>query len=88
MSGYVKRASLDVSGVLASFIEERALPGTGIEAAAFWAGVSDLLHGLAPKNRALLDKRQALQEKIDPCTIARPRPALDGDAYEDLPCAR
>jgi len=82
MSGYVKRASLDVSGVLASFIEERALPGTGIEAAAFWAGVSDLLHGLAPKNRALLDKRQALQEKIDQWHIARRGQPFDGDAYE------
>ncbi|MBF9061406.1 malate synthase G [Rhodobacterales bacterium HKCCSP123] len=84
MAGYVKRASLDVAEVLASFIEERALPGTGVDAAAFWKGMSDILHGLAPKNRALLDKRQALQEKIDQWHIARRGQAFDGDAYQEF----
>jgi malate synthase len=80
----VKRASLDVAEVLAAFIEERALPGTGVEAAKFWQGMSDLLHRLAPKNRALLDKRQALQEKIDQWHIARRGQPFDGDAYQEF----
>jgi malate synthase len=84
MAGYVKRASLDVAEVLAAFIEERALPGTGVEAAKFWQGMSDLLHRLAPKNRALLDKRQALQEKIDQWHIARRGQPFDGDAYQEF----
>jgi malate synthase len=54
-----------VDEVLARFLDEQALPGTGIEAEDFWKGFSTLVHELAPKNRALLAKRDALQARID-----------------------
>ncbi|NKX44688.1 malate synthase G [Roseicyclus persicicus] len=82
MGGYVTRARLQVAGELAEFLEARALPGTGVDPAGFWAGFSDLLHGFAPKNRALLDKRQDLQARIDAWHIARRGQPHDGDAYE------
>ncbi|TIM03803.1 MAG: malate synthase G, partial [Mesorhizobium sp.] len=47
------------------FVAREALPGTGIEADAFWNGFSAIVHDLAPKNRALLAKRDAIQEQID-----------------------
>jgi malate synthase len=84
MTGYVKRASLEVAEGLAAFIEEQALPGTGVEPARFWDGMSEILNGLAAKNRALLDKRQSLQEKIDQWHIARRGQPFDGDAYQEF----
>lgn len=56
---------LQVDQQLSDFIMQRALPGTGVDADRFWRGFSDLVHDLAPKNRALLAKRDALQAKID-----------------------
>ena len=65
MTTRVTRHRLSVAAELAAFIEDRALPGTGIEAAAFWAGFDAIAHDLAPKNRALLAKRDDIQAKID-----------------------
>ncbi|NMD08310.1 MAG: malate synthase G [Phyllobacteriaceae bacterium] len=56
---------LKVDQQLADFIETQALPGTGIATDAFWQGFSAIVHDLAPKNRALLAKRDTLQAKID-----------------------
>jgi malate synthase len=65
MTKRVDRNGLAVAAELAAFIEERAIPGTGIDAAAFWPAFSEIVHDLAPKNRALLARRDELQEKID-----------------------
>lgn len=56
---------LQVADSLYEFVNEKALPGTGVDQEHFWKSLSDLVHELAPKNRALLAKRDALQEKID-----------------------
>jgi malate synthase len=61
----VERSRLNVAVELADFIEKRALPGAGVDVAAFWEGFSKLLHEYAPKNRALLERRAALQAQID-----------------------
>ena len=44
---------------------DEALPGTGIDAGGVLAGFRQIVHDLAPKNRALLAKRDALQDQID-----------------------
>jgi malate synthase len=41
------------------------LPGTGLESDRFFAGFSQIIHDLAPKNRALLEKRDVFQTKLD-----------------------
>ena len=84
MTSKVKRAKLDVASTLADFIETRALPGTGIDADRFWDGFSALLHELAPRNKELLDKRKALQDKIDGWHIAHRGQPHDGEAYQDF----
>ncbi len=61
----VQRFDLQVDEALAAFVESEALPGTGIDAEAFWQGFSALIHDLAPQNRALLAKRDDLQAKLD-----------------------
>ncbi|GLQ39929.1 malate synthase G [Rhizobium albus] len=56
---------LTIDTTLYDFIVSEALPGTGVEADAFFKALSDAIHELGPKNRALLAKRDDLQAKID-----------------------
>ena len=66
MTARVERDGLQVAAELAEFIEARALPGTGVERRGLLGRVSPRWsHELAPRNRALLDKREELQAEID-----------------------
>ncbi|MER9937147.1 malate synthase G [Mesorhizobium sp. M0088] len=65
MTDRIEIAGLRIARELHEFVAREALPGTGIEADAFWNGFSAIVHDLAPKNRALLAKRDAVQEQID-----------------------
>jgi len=78
----VERAGLAVDAILAEFVEGRALPGTGVPADAFWAGLSDLIHGLGPRNRALLETRGRLQGQIDDWHLAQAGAPFDAEDYE------
>ncbi|ARS28848.1 malate synthase G [Sphingomonas sp. KC8] len=64
-NNYTDRAGLKVAASLAAFIEEQALPGTGIDPAGLWQGVADIFARFTPENRALLATRDAMQERID-----------------------
>ncbi len=59
------RAGLQVDEVLVRFVEGQVLPDTGVVAEEFWQGLSDLIHNFGPRNRALLEKREAMQEQLD-----------------------
>lgn len=65
MTDRIEIAGLRIARELHEFVAREALPGTRIEADAFWNGFSAIVHDLAPKNRALLAKRDAIQEQID-----------------------
>jgi malate synthase len=65
MSDRIDVAGLRVARELHDFVEREAIAGTGVEPSAFWSGFSAIVHDLAPKNRALLAKRDAIQETID-----------------------
>jgi malate synthase len=82
MTERLDRAGLKVDAVLAGFLEDEALPGTGIEVGAFWSGFAGLLADFAPQNRALLAKRDDLQAKIDAWHIARRGQPHDHAAYK------
>ena len=74
----VRTNDLQVADVLHRFISEEALPGTGVDEAAFWAGLADVIHDLTPKIRELLARRDELQRRIDDYHNAypgRPDPA-------------
>ena len=65
MTEYVQSGGIQVAKELYDFINDSAIPGTGIEANDFWAKFDKIANELAPKNRALLAKREDLQAKID-----------------------
>jgi malate synthase len=82
MTDRIDRAGLAVAAPLARFIEERALPGTGIEADAFWAGVAGIFSRFAPENAVLLATRDDIQTKIDAWHQARAGQPIDPAAYQ------
>jgi len=81
MTERVTLGRLQVAANLQRFIEEEVLPGTGIEAAAFWQGLGTLVHDLAPKNRELLAERDRMQVELDGWHKANPGPIKDMAAY-------
>ena len=78
---YIEKAGLSIDRDLYDFIVTEALDGTGVDAARFFDEFSAIVHDLAPENRALLAKRDALQEKIDAWYRANGAPA-DMAVYE------
>ena len=80
----LERAGLKIATVLDRFIVDRVLPGTGIEATAFWSGVADIYARFTPENRALLRKRDALQAQIDAWHQQRPGLPADHAAYQSF----
>ncbi|MEG8039928.1 malate synthase G [Sphingomonas sp. LR60] len=79
---YADRAGLNVAAELASFVEDRALPGTGIAADAFWRGLAALYARFAPENAVLLRHRDALQAQIDAWHRARTGQPHDHAGYQ------
>jgi malate synthase len=64
----VKRIETDglkISADLHEFVVSEALPGTGVEAADFFRELGRAVSELAPKNLALLSKRDEMQDRID-----------------------
>ena len=61
----VEKSGLQVDADLAAFVEQEILAPLGRDADAFWSGFADLVRRFAPRNLALLDKRDELQAKID-----------------------
>ncbi|QGP80813.1 malate synthase G [Sphingobium sp. CAP-1] len=78
----IEKAGLQVAQILADFIEQRALPGTGIAPDAFWEGAAALFARFTPDNAALLAKRDALQAQIDVWHGERADQPHDAQAYQ------
>ncbi|MHB1204321.1 MAG: malate synthase G [Rhodospirillaceae bacterium] len=84
MTAWTTIGRLKVATVLHDFIVREALPGTGVEASALWAGLEHMLFDLAPRNAELLATRDAIQAKIDAWHIARRGQLFDRAAYTDF----
>ncbi len=82
MAEMIEKAGLKIAASLVDFIETQALPGTGLDAAAFWQGVSDIYARFAPENVALLAVRDDLQAKIDAWHEARAGKPIDQMEYQ------
>lgn len=81
MSQRIEKSGLMVEATLARFIEDEALPGTGVSADQFWSGLAQIVADFTPRNRALLSRRAELQEQIDAWHIARGDAPHDPEAY-------
>ena len=81
MRGYVNQNGLSVAVALADFIESDLLPGTGVSADRFWAGLTRIVADLGPRNRAALALRQEMQAQIDAWHVLRRGRPHDPLAY-------
>lgn len=83
MTERVQIGGLSVAASLHRFVEEEALPGSGLDSAEFWEGAAAIIHDLAPRNRELLARRDELQSRIDDWHREHPgRP--EAGAYTDF----
>ncbi len=61
----IEAAGLQVGRPLHDFLVEEAIPGSPVDADAFWEGFASLLADLTPRNRELLEVRERMQSAID-----------------------
>ncbi|WP_306089272.1 malate synthase G [Qipengyuania flava] len=81
MTEFVTRAGIEADPQLAAFIETEVLGPLGRDADDFWTGFANLLGSFAPRNTALLAKREELQARIDAWHSERAGQPHDADAY-------
>ena len=81
MSDRITVGGIRVDKVLYDFVNSQAIPGTGVDPDAFWAGAAEIFTDLAPRNRELLQVRDDLQSKIDTWHKENPAP-IDPAAYK------
>src|ERR1700722_19138722 len=81
MSNRVIQGELEVARVLYDFVNQEALPGTGLNPESFWKGFDALMRDLAPRNAQLLQRRDELQAQIDQWHTAHAGPKFDPKAY-------
>jgi malate synthase len=67
----IRHGELQIARVLHDFVNTEALPGTGVSPEHFWAGAERIINAFAPKSRALVAERAALQGTIDDWHRAR-----------------
>ena len=80
----IERNGLKIASELVEFVETHALPGTGIDADAFWRGVAAMFAAFAPDNAALLAKRDLIQAEIDGWLAQRAGEPIDQAEYQQF----
>ena len=80
----IRKGNLEVAQVLHDLIEQRILPGVGVDSGAFWKGFETLVDTFAPRNRELLAKRDAIQAQIDAWHRERAGQPHDAAAYKQF----
>ena len=81
---YVRHGGIDVAADLARFVNEKALPGTGVTPETFWSGMDRIVARFAPRQRDLLARRSELQAKIDAWHDAQNGQPIDPDRYRSF----
>src|SRR6478752_4047533 len=79
VTNYKQVGNLKVAPVLYQFINEEALPGSGLSTENFWSDFEALVTELTPVNKRLLEKRDQLQAQINAWHQENP----DGDFNEN-----
>ena len=81
MTQRVEMHGIGIEPELYDFVNQEALPGSGVAAGQFWNGLAALLRELGPRNAALLQRRDVLQRDIDVWHRAHPGAGFDPAAY-------
>ena len=76
--------NLKIDENLFKFINEEAIPGTGLDSDHFWKEFSNIVHELAPKNKNLIKKREEIQKKIDDWHLSNKDSTLDKNKYTEF----
>jgi len=84
MTERVQLGGIQVAKNLYDFVNNEAIPGTGVDAEKFWAEFDKIVNDLAPRNRELLAKRDAIQEKMDSWNRDHKGQKLDMPAYKSF----
>ena len=84
MTNRMEKNGLHVARELVDFTEQVLLPDSGIEPRDFWFGLAKIIHDLAPQNKELLLKRDAIQAKIDAWHLERKGQEHDKSAYKSF----
>ena len=82
MTERINIAGLQIAKELADFVADEAVKGTDMRPEDFWAASAAVLNAHRATNKALLEKRDALQAKIDQWHIARKGQPHDAAAYK------
>ena len=80
----VEAGGLKIDSELYSFVNEEALPGTGVAPEGFWAALGGIVRDLGPRNRELLAEREQLQSRIDDWHRERRGQTIDGAEYRQF----
>ena len=81
MTNRVEIGGLKIDERLYRLVRDEIAPGTGVRAESFWKSLAEIVRDLVPKNRALLAKRDRLQEQIDQWHRARRGHSFDVKDY-------
>ena len=82
MANTVDIGGLKVDEGLYRLVKDEIAPGTGVDPDAFWRSFGAIVEDLGSKNRSLLERRDALQEKIDAWYLERKGQPTDMEAYK------
>jgi malate synthase len=81
MSERVRAGDIEIDSTLHDFVGREAAPGTGVDPSEFWRGFAALVRRLAPRNAALLARRDTLQSQIDDWHRSHPGALFDATGY-------
>ena len=84
MSARIECAGLQVDPEIHALLENEILPGTALEATAFWKALADIVKTFTPRNRTLLAVRDEMQAKISAWHKANPGADYDRAAYKAM----
>ena len=82
MGEYVTHRDIQIERCLYDFINDEAMPGTGVDGQKFWDGFSQIVRDLAPRNHQLLARREELQVLLDEWHIANRAKGFNLDEYK------
>ena len=77
------QCGLTISPVFSQFVEDELLPAIGLSPGDFWPGLESIIADLSPVNRALLDKRDEIQQQIDDWHLRHQDDAWRHEEYVD-----